>query len=120
MRKRMTEYMSYMEKLLENEIDEKEYEIIKKDFMTQIQFFQNERLIHLMVTLAFAMIAIVSVVFNFYAQNLILGIFSLGVVGMLIPYLNHYFFLERGVQKMYTYYDKLIKLEGIDWLSVHK
>ncbi|MGN0383019.1 MAG: hypothetical protein ACI4DS_02020 [Eubacterium sp.] len=115
MRKRMTDYMSYIEKAVSEQMTPQERETVKRDFLIQIQFFQNERHIHLMVTLAFALMTIGTVMFNFYAKNIVVGILSLGLTGMLVPYLNHYFFLERGVQKMYTYYDALIKQEGLDW-----
>ena len=76
------------------------------DFMKQIQFFQNERLIHLIVTVTFAIIAILA---NYVLQSLWLFVFLLAIYILLLFYIRHYFFLERGVQKLYLYYDKLIK-----------
>lgn len=31
------------------------------------------------------------------------------VVGLLIPYIMHYFLLENGVQKMYRQYDEMVR-----------
>ena len=30
---------------------------------------------------------------------------------LLIPYIRHYYILENGVQKLYTYYDRLTETE---------
>ncbi len=106
MRKYLTEYLIKLEALLasEKEID---YTELEESHMTMIQFMQHERLIHLLVTLAFAL--------GFF---IIMGIFLLGniltmvplmilLLSLLIPYVAHYYFLENSVQKMYKLHDEI-------------
>ena len=75
--------------------------------LIKINFFQHERLIHLLVTLFYAFISIIFIVLGFsyyifFAISAILLIF-------LMFYVVHYFRLENGVQYMYKQYDKMIE-----------
>ena len=106
MRERLQEFLDHMEMVTSKELSDNEREAVFNDFMKQIQFFQNERLIHLIVTVTFAIIAIWA---NYVLQSLWLFVFLLAIYILLLFYIRHYFFLERGVQKLYLYYDKLIK-----------
>ena len=106
MRERLQEFLDHMEMVTSKELSDDEHEAVFNDFMKQIQFFQNERLIPLIVTVTFAIIAIWA---NYVLQSLWLFVFLLAIYILLLFYIRHYFFLERGVQKLYLYYDKLIK-----------
>lgn len=108
MKERLLSYIDYMETVTNKTLSSEEKDKVLKDFMIQIKFFQHERLIHLIVTVTFAIIAIVSVLLNCIIQNVLLMVFILGMLIMLFFYIRHYFLLERGVQKLYTFYDKLI------------
>ena len=80
-------------------------EIIEKHLI-KIQFFQHERLIHLLVTLFY-----VVVFFIFCGLGFIHYIFfSIAIILLIfcIFYIIHYFHLENGVQYLYKQYDKLI------------
>ena len=109
MRDRMQRYLDYMKEISQKDLTDEEKNIIIDDFFNQIRFFQNERLIHLIVTVTFALLAVISVFANLVFYSIPLLIFSLGTLIFLVFYVNHYFFLERGVQKLYTYYDFLTK-----------
>lgn len=109
MRERLLNYMNYMAEITKKTLSPEQKDKVLKDFLIQIKFFQHERLIHLIVTVTFAIIAVVSVLINYTLQSLILLVFILGMLIMLLFYVRHYFFLERGVQKLYTYYDELTK-----------
>ena len=81
--------------------------------MIQISFFQHERLIHLIVTIVFAlleMLTLMIIVFHFSIMVLVLAILLLV---LLIPYIRHYYILENGVQKMYNQYDEFIQNENL-------
>ena len=81
---------------------------ILKHHRETIKFLQHERLIHLLVTLAFGVKFLMAMLFTiFYANPLLLIIDGLLLV-LLVPYLFHYFKLENGVQKLY-WIDKLIQ-----------
>ncbi len=75
-------------------------------------YFQHERLIHLIVTVLFAIAMLV--VFGIFILSeawYVLMLLALIVV-LLFPYIVHYYHLENGVQKMYTLIDELEKRKG--------
>jgi len=74
---------------------------VLEDHRAMVGFLQHERLIHLMVTLAVAGMFLVTVLFSLVFKSVILGIANLLLVGLLLPYIWHYFRLENGIQKLY-------------------
>ncbi len=92
------------------EIDEllKKKKITEKDIdnhLVKINFFQHERLIHLLVTLFYALLFLL-----FLGLCLIHYIFAIIVaiiMVFLICYIIHYFHLENGVQYLYKQYDEM-------------
>jgi ABC-type multidrug transport system fused ATPase/permease subunit len=107
MKKRMVEYSKYAESIINKDLDHEEREIIRQEMLIQISFFQHERLIHLMVTLSFAILSMITLICVLISDNPFLSVLLLLLLLMLFPYVNHYFRLEWGVQKLYTYYDML-------------
>lgn len=67
----------------------------------RISFFSHERLIHLLVTLAFGLAFLLSSSFALIYSNSRLGIIAIMFLVLLIPYIIHYFKLENGVQGLY-------------------
>ena len=117
-KERMVNYLKYMDDVLkqiktcENETDLSDadgigVEKIMKNHMIQIGFFMHERLIHLIVTVLFA-IGTFMTIFTFLLTNN-LGLLALAflLIVLLVPYIKHYWLLENGVQKMYRQYDEL-------------
>lgn len=107
MEKRILAYVAYLEKISQLEYSKEEREELCKKVLVQIGFFQHERLIHLIVTVTFAILAVVA--FAVCALKPGIGFFALefAILVLLIPYIRHYFILENSVQKMYEYYDVL-------------
>ena len=109
MEKRIKNYLKYLEGIKTSELTEEELHMLKSELLTQIAFFSHERLIHLLVTLFFAlftMISITSFVFTSYPG---MGVLSVLFLVLLIPYIRHYYILENSVQKMYVYYDRIVE-----------
>ena len=77
--------------------------------LVQISFFQHERLIHLLVTILFALLMFLCLIGFFVSDNI--GILAAAVLMLvlLVPYIAHYYFLENGVQKLYSIYDEVCK-----------
>ena len=73
----------------------------------KITDFQHERLIHLLVTLFYAIFTLFFLAFS--ALNIIFFIPFLALIIFLIFYIKHYFFLENAVQYIYKLYDEIIK-----------
>ena len=107
MKKYLKEYVAEMDKILESDVDNIT-EVIDKHLI-KINFFQHERLIHLLVTLAYAIMDIIS----FIASTTTPMFVFVGVILVLflIPYVLHYFFLENNVQYLYIQYDKMLKIK---------
>lgn len=107
MRKYITEYISNIDKL----INDKKYDNdIISEHLIKISFFQHERLIHLLVTLFYALIFIIflgliMLTYLFILIAVILFIF-------LLFYIRHYFYLEHCVQYMYKQYDLMKKSDN--------
>ena len=89
------------------EIVEGDFGEFQKEMCVQISFFQHERLIHLIVTVLFAVLAVVSILVNLFIQELAVLALCLMFFVLLIPYIRHYYILENGVQRLYEYYDQI-------------
>lgn len=111
MEQRILSYRKYMDELLAGErfaqMSKEEREQLKKEHLTQISFFQHERLIHLIVTVAFAVLEMLSVMITLLFPGIATILLTLIVLVLLIPYIRHYYILENEVQKLYGQYDKL-------------
>ncbi len=64
MEKRLLTYMAYLkdisEKAGKGEFTDEELSVLRKQALTQIGFFQHERLIHLIVTMTFALMTVMT------------------------------------------------------------
>ena len=104
MKKYIIDYLEYVEKN-KDKADKKFIE----EHLIKINFFQHERLIHLIVTVTYGLINILAFLFGITSNNIITVIIGYMAMCFLIPYIYHYFLLENGVQKMYRQYDEMIK-----------
>lgn len=109
MEKRLKDYLQYMAAVNFSGLTQEECKDMAEKMLVQIQFFQHERLIHLIVTVTFAILTILSVLSFLALVQVGLLLLSILLVVLLVPYIRHYYILENGVQKLYTYYDELVK-----------
>lgn len=111
MEKRILAYRKYMDELLKQlesgEVSELQLETLKQEHLTQISFFQHERLVHLIVTVTFAILEMLAVLIVLLFPNVATLLLVIVVLVLLVPYIRHYFILENEVQKMYGQYDRL-------------
>lgn len=118
MEARILAYRKYMDELLQQE--EGDWEPIRTQHLVQIGFFQHERLVHLIVTVTFALLEVIAMcALLFVAQTGgpgVVSLFALVVVllVLLIPYIRHYYILENETQKMYRQYDVLNRKCGVE------
>lgn len=131
MEKRIIAYRKYMDRILEQlrsvltgegaraeegkttEEDIRiQVEALKKEHLTQISFFQHERLVHLIVTVTFAILEMLAVLTALLFPGIATLLLVIVVMVLLIPYIRHYYILENEVQKMYGQYDRLNALLG--------
>lgn len=112
MEKRLKNYLAdraeLIAKLQQKEIQmtAEQKEAFLKEMLIQIGFFQHERLIHLIVTVTFAIMTVVSLIGSLLVTQLSLLLLIFMLLVLLVPYIRHYYILENGVQKLYEYYDE--------------
>ena len=85
-------------------------ERIKKEHLTQIAFFAHERLIHLIVTVLFAVLEFLTLLMCMLFPGIGTVLLTFAVLVLLVPYIRHYYLLENEVQHMYEQYDRLQSL----------
>lgn len=105
--KYLKECENFMCQILNLKDNNTEIESIKNNFKTQIEFLQHERLIHLVVTLSFALFLLLSVFFTIISKINEFIYLDLLLFILLIPYIAHYYKLENGVQRLYKLYERL-------------
>ena len=127
MRKRILAYIKYMNELLDRlEAEQKtkkdsfdpaeaeklraELERIKAEHLTQIAFFQHERLVHELVMILFALLTVGGILFLVVVPEISVLALDVLFFALLVPYVKHYYGLENGVQRLYDVYEKLEKL----------
>ena len=109
MEKRLKDYLAWMENLSTEGFSVQEKEELRREVLIQIQFFRHERLIHLIVTVTFAILTVMSVLGFVATTQIGLLVLTGMLLILLIPYIRHYYILENGVQKLYQYYDSIVK-----------
>lgn len=107
MEQRILNYRKYIDELLKQ--DNQDWETVIKEHLIQISFFQHERLIHLIVTVTFALLEVIVIGLCVMSFTLGVGLLAIALLILLIPYIRHYYILENEVQKMYGQYDKMVE-----------
>lgn len=118
MEKRLKNYLAAMDALLASlegtrsgqKSDVQNTDDMLREHLTQIQFFQHERLIHLIVTCLFAILAFAAFFALYFSMSAGLFVLFAALLVLLVPYIRHYYILENGVQRMYSQYDRLLAL----------
>ena len=105
MKKYLYDYIKEIDTLLES--NKKIKDDVITNHLLKISFFQHERLIHLLVTLFYALIYLLFIGLGFL--HYIFFIIAIILLVFLICYIIHYFKLENGVQYLYKQYDKMRK-----------
>ena len=82
-----------------------------EEHLNQIGFFQHERLIHLIVTVTFALLEMLAILLNVISDSLFSLLLPVVILILLVPYIRHYYILENEVQKMYVQYDRMLRLQ---------
>jgi len=115
MGKYIKEYLASVEQFISEKMpsaSRTEIEKFMKEFEKKIEYFQHERLIHLLVTLFFALFELLEIYAVFTVQgvlnSLVFVLLTVILLGLLIGYVLHYYLLENSVQKMYHLRDSII------------
>lgn len=106
MKNYLKEYINELESIIKTK-EKLSLENIK-NIETKINWFQHERLIHLLVTIFYSIFTLIFMSLAFVSYIFLIPFF-IGIIFLLF-YIPHYFFLEKGVQYLYKLYDKLKKI----------
>ena len=112
MAERIQLYLRYIDEMLENPSGDMDFHAEAKKHLVQIAFFAHERLIHLIVTVVFAILTVGTFLYVIANPQPMLFLLLLAFMVLLVPYIKHYYLLENSVQKMYEQYDAMLKLAG--------
>ncbi|MBQ9383256.1 MAG: hypothetical protein IJT87_03380 [Ruminiclostridium sp.] len=82
------------------------------ELLTRIGFYQHERLIHLIVTMTFAIMTVLSFFMLVTSYSLPVLLLSLLFLALVIPYISHYYFLENSTQKLYKLYYEALEISA--------
>ncbi len=115
MEKRILAYRKFMDEMIrqlqEAPCNPEELEKRKKEHLTQVSFFQHERLVHLIVTVTFGILEMLALFLARLSPDPAVFLLVAVILVLLIPYIRHYYILENEVQKMYRQYDELCRLQ---------
>lgn len=110
MAKRIKAYIAYIDELLKS--DDRDFDEEINRHLKQIAFFAHERLIHLIVTVLFALMTIMCCLAFIVTEKIQIFILTIAMLVLLIPYIKHYYLMENSVQKMYEQYDLMMEKSG--------
>lgn len=106
MKQRLDEYVKEVEnKIKNNKIDKG----LDEEVLTKIQFFQHERLVHLIVTFFTGMGCILFLLGFLQFENIPILLLFIITMCLFVPYIFHYYYLENGTQKLYDLYFEIKK-----------
>lgn len=108
MSERIKEYKARIDALLANPPADVDYEEEMRRHLIQIGFFMHERLIHLIVTVLFAILTVASIFYASLCPSIGALLLVVAFLCLLIPYIAHYYLLENSVQHMYRQYDEML------------
>ena len=108
MLKKLDDYAMYLEQRASQGTPLSSEELLS--VRTHICFFQHERLVHELVMILFALLTVGGFLFFVALPDYLVLVLDFLFLGLLIPYIRHYYGLENGVQKLYSLYSRLERL----------
>lgn len=107
MQKRLESYIAFLMSEFEKNLSDTQLDNLEQDLLIQIGFFSHERLVHLLVTCLFALLTMGALMLSMLTQEILCAVLTIAFLIPLIPYIRHYYILENGVQRLYTFYDAI-------------
>lgn len=102
---KLLDYIEDLQQFFDSGEEIENIEAFKQELLTEIGFWQHERFIHLIVTFLFGLLTMSVFVLIIFYQSIAVLLLLMVLVGILIPYIKHYYVLENGVQKLYVIYE---------------
>ena len=106
MEKRILNYRKYIDELLSrNDLD---WEAVIREHLIQVSFFQHERLIHLIVTVTFALLEMIVIALATVSFSIGVGLLAIALLILLIPYGLFLYLVSDGVDVRLKFLEYLI------------
>ena len=110
MRHYMTAYEAYLREFLKSP-DPAQIPAVRRETRVQLSIMQHERLVHFLVCILVGLAFFIVMGMVLYFRTFALGLLDVILLGLLVPYLLHYYFLENTTWRIYTMYNRLSALE---------
>lgn len=107
-KKQIQEYVKFIKGILTEDKPGTDWKEVAMRHLVKIEFYQHERLIHLIVTALFAVMEVICVATLLATSNLWSLALMVMMLVLLMPYVGHYYFLENSVQELYLIYDVIL------------
>ena len=117
----MTKYLTAYRKFILSSLEDENTDFVRllEYHREHIGYFMHERLIHLIVTVLFAIMTVACFLVIAVTEKIILVPLAAALLCLMIPYIKHYYFLENTVQKLYKdgerIYEKVYGTPKTDW-----
>ena len=108
----MKEHEASVKKLLLTGGESTDWQKLLRNHERTVAAMQHERLVHLLVTLAFGCFLLVSLCIAQVFPSPMVYLLPVLFFIMLIFYVAHYFFLENTIQRWYELTDEIVKKIG--------
>ncbi|MDA3864454.1 MAG: hypothetical protein PF689_11375 [Deltaproteobacteria bacterium] len=103
----LKEHENSIKEICNRETNPDELQLYQKFHEKQIKFMQNERLIHLIVTLFICLFLLLVLGFSMMVTSWIPHLLSFILLILACGYLIHYFKLENAIQRWYIYSNRI-------------
>lgn len=101
MEKKLRNQIAWLESLENGGEFEGDFRLLMLRIIENRQYFQHERLIHLLVTLGFGLLLLFAFYLFITQADLLYGVLMLLLLVLECAYIVHYYHLENGVQKLW-------------------
>lgn len=108
MNQKITNYKKFIELNITEAKKIEDFDFLLKLNGSAISNFQAERLVHLIVTVSFALFTLIFVYLYLFFNIILFEIVSLITLVVLIFYIMHYYKLENGVQSLLEIDQKIL------------
>jgi len=114
MKKQIQDYVKYIKGILTEDRPGTDWKEVAVRHLIKIEFYQHERMVHLIVMALFAVMEMLSLTTLLITANLWALALMIMLLVLLVPYIGHYYFLENSVQELYLIYDVILSRRDRD------
>ncbi|GIW69880.1 MAG: hypothetical protein KatS3mg101_0627 [Patescibacteria group bacterium] len=118
MDKKIENHEKFIKEILGKIESNSDLQYLSRFHRKMMQHFQAERLVHLIITMFWALFTLIMTIAAIVTENTLFYILAIILIVLLVPYIIHYYKVENGVQRLYEV-DRLL-LEKLEAKNVHE